>query len=121
MKKLKCGASLLMIALMQKCNEVFAVEKYKAEDIENGDGKMFKDVVETVNEVGSSSYSLAYNIAIISAIIAFICIAISFAWKRSPVAKEENKSNLGYVIISVALASGAVSIVATIVGIVEGN
>ena len=121
MKKIRYGTSLLMIELMKNCNEVLALDKFNPEDIENGDGSMFDDINKTVDDVGTSSYNLAYRIAIISGIIAIICIAISFAWRRSPMAKEENKSNLGYVVFSVGLAAGAVSIVSTIVGIVEGN
>lgn len=120
MKKLEIGLFTLFSSFLVKCQDVLAASDYKPEDIKSGKGDMFNPVVDTVDELGASGYKVSYRIAIMSAVICIIMVCIAIMWKRSPMAKEENKSNFGYVLLGLAGAAGAVSIVSTVVGIVEG-
>lgn len=121
MKKLEVGLCTLFSSFLMKCQDVLAASDYKPEDIKSGKGDLFNPIVNTVDEVGSSGYKVAYRVAIISAIICVIMVGLAFMWNRSPMAKETNKSNLGYVLLGLAIAAGAVAIVSTVIGIVEGN
>lgn len=121
MKKLEVGLCTLVSSFLLECQEVLAANDYKPEDIKNGKGDLFNPVVDTIDEVGASGYKVAYRLAIISAIICVIMVGLAFMWNRSPMAKETNKSNMGYVLLGLAIAAGAVAVVSTVVGIVEGN